>query len=242
MDENSDEPTFSDLLQCSYASVRTYNNLRDSYPDLSPLTGDLKNYQRPWIADTILRNVPAGGRLVEIGAGGCEVAEHLRKAGYDVWVVDPFDGSGGGNAHYENIVKRFPHLMIVKDVFHLTENLPMDCFHGCYSCSVVEHIPKQVLGSTVRKIHGCLLNGGVSVHSIDWTLKGIMINFSIVEAFISHHGFTVDMLRMVGEALNDVDTYFLSPLGHYGWRKFLGKVYDEYPYRKVSSLDFVARK
>lgn len=242
MGKNFDEATFSDLLQCSYANVRTYNRLRDSHPELSQPTGNLKNYQRPWVADAILRNVPVGGRVVEIGADRCDLAEFLRKAGYDVWVVDPFDGSGAGVADYESIVKRFPHLTIVKSRFHLAENLPADYFHACYSCSVIEHVPKQELGQTYKSMYGCLLNGGISIHSIDWTLKGIMVDFSIVEAYVSYHGFTVDLRRMACDALNDVDAYFLSPEGHYGWRKFLGKTYDEYPYRKVTSLDLVARK
>ena len=233
---------FSDLMRCSYANVRTYNKLRDSYPDLSTPRSDLKSYQRPWAADAILRNVPVGGRVVEIGAGRCEVAEFLRKAGYDVWVVDPFDGSSGGDADSRSILEQFSSLTIVKGLFHSIEDLPTDHFQGCYSCSVIEHIPKQVLGPTVQKVYDCLSNGGVSVHSIDWTLEGIMVDFSIVENFSSYHGFTVDMRRMACDALNDIDTYFLSPQGHYGWRKFLGKTYDEYPYRKVTSLDLVAKK
>ena len=242
MNKDFDETIFSDLLQCCYANVRTYNKLRDSYSELTPPSGDLKSYQRTWTVDAILRNVPVGGRVVEIGAGGCELAEYIRKAGYDVWIVDPFDGSAGGDADYESVVKRFPHLTIVKSTFDSSQDLPTNYFHGCYSCSVIEHIPKQVLGSTYRKMYDSLLNGGVSIHSIDWTLKGIMVDFSIVEAFVSYHGYTVDLQRMASDALNDIDTYFLSPQGHYGWRKFLGKTYEEYPYRKVTSLDLVARK
>ena len=242
MDKSFDKSTFSNLLHCSYANVRTYNKLRDLYPELSPPTGNLKNYQRPYVADAILRNVPVGGRVVEIGAGGCEVAQYLSKAGYDVWTVDPYDGSGGGDADYESLVKRFPDLTFVKSVLHLSEDLPTDYFDGCYSCSVIEHVPKSVLGSTYRAMYGCLLNGGVSVHAIDWTLKGIMVDFSIVEAFSSMCGFTVDLRQMAHDALNDVDAYFLSPEGHYGWRKFLGRTYEEYPYRKVTSLDLLSRK
>ena len=42
--------------------------------------------------------------------------------------------------------------------------------------------------------------------------------------------------------MNDIDTFFLSPQGHYEWRNFLRRSYDEYPYRKVTAFDLIAKK
>ena len=64
----------------------------------------------------------------------------------------------------------------------------------------------------------------------------------MIEALISHHGFTIDLQRMEHDAMNDIDTFFLSPQGHYEWRKFLRRSYDEYPYRKVTAFDLIAKK
>lgn len=242
MGKEQDDTAFFELVECSYANVRTYNRLRDSYPTLSPSTGDLKNYQRPWVADAVLQNIPRGAPILEIGADECGVAEFLYGEGYEVWVVDPFDGSAGGNAQYESIVERFPHIKIVRSMLHTANDLPTDYFHACYSCSVIEHVPKQTLRINVQKMQHCLADAGLSIHSIDWTLKGIMVDFSIIEHFTLHHGFTIDLQRMAHDAMNDIDTFFLSPQGHYGWRKFLRRSYDEYPYRKVTAFDLIARK
>lgn len=242
MDKEFDDTTFSELVECSYANVRTYNRLRDSYPTLSPPTGDLKNYQRPWVADAVLQNIPRGAPILEIGGGGGEVADYLSDRGYEVWAVDPYDGSAGGNAKYKSIVERFPHIKIVRDMLHTANDLPTGYFHACYSCSVIEHIPKRTLGLTTEKMYSCLVDGGTSIHSIDWTLEVHKVEFSMIEALISHHGFTIDLQRMEHDAMNDIDTFFLSPQGHYEWRKFLRRSYDEYPYRKVTAFDLIAKK
>ena len=52
----------------------------------------------------------------------------------------------------------------------------------------------------------------------------------------------VDWSEMMHTAQHDEDTFFLSPQGHYIWRKFLRKSYEEYPYRKITSFNLIATK
>ena len=63
--------------------------------------GDLKDVQRPWVLKAIVGAVPPGSRLLEIGAGEPLVAELLARLGYDVTVVDPYDGRDRGPTDLE---------------------------------------------------------------------------------------------------------------------------------------------
>ena len=89
----------------------------DSFEHVKPLAraqGDLKDVQRPWTLKAILGSVPRGGRLLEIGAGHPYVAELLARLGYEVWIVDPYDGSGNGPVEYETFRAACPQLHFVR--------------------------------------------------------------------------------------------------------------------------------
>ena len=75
-----------------YATVRDYCDSADHLPALASVNGDLKDVQRPWTLKAILGRVPSGGRLLEIGAGDPHVADMLARIGYDVTLIDPYDG------------------------------------------------------------------------------------------------------------------------------------------------------
>ena len=61
----------------------------------------MKNLQRCWMVKAVLGSVEPGGRLLEIGAGEPLVADLLARLGYEVTVVDPYDGSGDGPLEFE---------------------------------------------------------------------------------------------------------------------------------------------
>ena len=77
-------------------------------PASRPRSADMKNLQRCWMVKAILGNVPRGGRLLEIGAGEPLVAGMLSRLGYEVTVVDPYDGSGNGPREYSLLHRRLP--------------------------------------------------------------------------------------------------------------------------------------
>lgn len=227
----------------TYATVRDYNRFLDELPQITYTSGDLKNFQRPWIVDTIVRQLPHGGRLLEIGADKCELADLLQKKGYDVWVVDIFDEFGGGVARFEETKQKFPNLTIMRGYFHEIEGVPQQCFDAIYSCSVIEHTPVAALPATFEKIFASLSNGGVSIHAIDFTVEGAVLeNYVLANEVLRCCSAGISAEEIGRQALADVDTFFLSAAGHYQWRKFLKKEYDEYPYRKVTSLNIVTRK
>ena len=225
------------------ATVREYNKFLEMYHHVTHLSGDLKNFQRPWVIDSVLKQAPRGGRVLEIGADKCELAEFLQQLGYEVWVIDIFDEFGGGVAKFEEVKNRFPNIHFTRGFIHEDKTLPANYFDAIYSCSVIEHNPVSVIPATFDRIHQCLKAGGKSIHAIDFTVDGAVLkNHGFINAVLSWHGLLKTAEEIGNEALDDVDTFYLSPQGHYNWRKFLGKTYDEYPFRKVTSLNIISTK
>jgi hypothetical protein len=69
-----------------------------------------------------------------------------------------------------------------------------------------------------------------------------MQNAPLIEHFTRGHGWNQSIPALAEKARADLDTYYLSPQGHGRWRKFVGKTYDEYPYRRVTSIGMVSTK
>lgn len=233
------EDTLTNIAEVTYATVREYNEYLESLPEITYQSGDLKNYQRPWVVQQILDNFQ-GGRVLEIGADKCELADYLQKKGYEVWVIDPYSGVGGGTGKYKEIKRKFRKINVIRGVLHEDDSLPVDYFDAIYSCSVLEHIPFIDIAPTVEKVFKFLRAGGLSIHAIDFTIEGeILQNYDLMNEILRCHGIDEGAETIGKQALLDVGTYYLSPIGHYRWRKFLGKSYEEYPYRKVTSLGLV---
>jgi len=105
------------FLGASYATVRDYCESRDELPQITAIDGDLKNVQRPWAVKAILANLRPPARLLEIGGGEPIASGFLSELGYDVTLVDPYDGFGNGPVDYQGYVERFPHVKIVREYF-----------------------------------------------------------------------------------------------------------------------------
>src|SRR5207248_7654923 len=146
-----------------YGTVRDYCDSCDYLPSLSVLQHDLKDLQRPWAVKTALSLLPAGSRLLEIGAGQPLVAAFLASIGYDVTVVDPYDGTGGGPTDFDQFVHLYPSVRIIRAQFGL--DLPQvqgQAFDAIYSISVLEHIAEPGLGALFHAISARVRLGGWS--------------------------------------------------------------------------------
>ena len=80
----------------SYATVREFCDGADHLPQICHFNGDLKDAQRPWMIKAIVATIPPGGKLIEIGGGVPLVAGALAELGYQVTLVDPYEGGGNG--------------------------------------------------------------------------------------------------------------------------------------------------
>jgi len=234
-------------IGASYATVRDYCESRDELPQITPLDGDLKNVQRPWAAKTIMARVPPPARLLEIGGGEPIVAGFLAELGYEVTLIDPYDGFANGPTHYQRYLEQFPHVRIVRE--YLRPGLPglePHSFNAVFSISVLEHIPPDSLGPCFDAIAEFLAPGGVSAHCFDFILQGhgdshdyqhaqrILAEQARVTGSPSVPPFD----ELIPRLRADVETFFLSPQGHHLWRG--GRAYPEFPFRKVISLQVVA--
>ena len=124
----------------SYGTVRDFADSLDNLGGLARANSDMKDLQRCWAVKAVLGNVQPGGRLVEIGAGEPLAADTLARLGYEVTVIDPYDGSGHGPRQFEEFRASYPRLDFVRDRFPPERGLPAP-LDGVYSISVLEHIP-----------------------------------------------------------------------------------------------------
>lgn len=233
----------------SYATVRDFCESVDALPQIAPLDGDLKNVQRPWTAKAILANVPPPARLLEIGGGEPIVSEFLSELGYDVTLVDPYDGFGNGPTDYERYVEQFPQVKIVREYFRPgLPGVPPQSFDAIFSISVLEHIPADSLPACFDAIAEFLVPGGASIHCFDFIAQGNgeTHDFQHAQRILAEqkrvaHADDDPPFEVLLSRLNaDVETFFLSPQGHHQWRG--GQPYPQFPFRKVVSLQSVAHR
>lgn len=233
----------------SYATVADYCESLDELRLITPVDGDLKNVQRPWTVKAILANVPPPARILEIGGGEPIVCGFLQELGYEVTLVDPYEGSNNGPTAFERYVAQFPNVNIVREYFRSgLPGLRRESFDAIFSVSVLEHMPPASLSLCFDAIAEFLAPGGASIHCFDFVLQGR----GSARHLVSAQNILAEQTRITGgqqttsfdellQAISsDVETFFLSPQGHHHWRG--GRSYSEFPFRKVVSLQTIARR
>lgn len=228
----------------SYATVRDYV---DSFQHMHALTnaqGDLKDVQRPWILKAVLAKVPRGGRVLEIGGGQPYVADMLARLGYEVWLVDPYDGSGNGPLEFEQFSRESPKVKFVRALFDdRVEQLKPESLDAVYSISVLEHVDYVGLQSVFRGMQKYLKPGGVSIHAVDHVYKGngARQHFDKLRFMLGGFGLSSLKLDDVFEAMDqDTETYYLSAESHNRWRG--GTPYEQFPMRVCISVQMFSTK
>ena len=233
--------------ETSYATVRDYCESLDHLPQITGVDGDLKNVQRPWAVKALLRAVPPPARLLEIGGGEPVVSGFLSELGYDVTLVDPYDGFGNGPTDYEKYVELFPNVKIVRAYFGPRQPaFPPASFEAIFSISVLEHFSPEAAANCFQAIEESLVPGGGSIHCFDFILQGLAQESDLTRArnILNHQAqlekrpAATDLANLCEKLKGDVETFFLSPQGHHSWRR--GLPYDEFPFRKVVSLQTIA--
>jgi SAM-dependent methyltransferase len=234
----------------SYGTVRDYCDSCDNLPWLSSVQNDLKDLQRPWTVKAALGLIPLGSRLLEIGAGQPLVAAYLTQLGYELTVVDPYDGSAGGPSEFELFSEAYPKVRIIRARFQCgLPELAGETFDGIYSISVLEHVPEPTLGSTFEAIAAHLRPHGQSFHSVDCVIQGEATDYHAEQCFrifnyqrkLAGRTFVPreDLNQLLVTAESDVETCYLSAAGHNLWRG--GKKCRTFPFRKVISVQFATR-
>jgi len=232
----------------SYATVRDYCESLDELPQIAATDGDLKNVQRPWAVKTILSHVPPPARLLEIGGGEPIASGFLSELGYDVTLIDPYEGFGNGPTDYERYRELFPHVKIVREYFRSGMSaLAPESFDAIFSISVLEHLSSS-LSDCFEAMAEFLAPAGVSIHCFDFILQGHgdthdaqnAQRILTEQARLAGTSSASSLPQLLEELKGDVETFFLSPQGHHQWRG--GRAYAEFPFRKVVSLQTVERR
>ncbi len=232
----------------SYGTVRDYCDSCDHLTLLSSAQNDLKDLQRPWTIKAALGLLSPGATLLEIGAGQPLVAATLAELGYNVTVIDPYDGSGGGPTNFDEYVRSYPKLRIIRDQFRIAlPQLVDQTFDGIYSVSVLEHIPEPSLGELFQAISHHLRGNGWSFHSVDCVIEGAQALYHCQQCQriagyqnkLARISARQQLDELIQQAHADLETCYLSAAGHNLWRGRLS--YDEFPFRKVISVQFAAQ-
>jgi hypothetical protein len=230
-----------EVAPLSYGTVRDLADSRDHFSGLARASEDMKDLQRCWLVKAVLGSVEPGSRLVEIGAGEPLAADLLSRLGYEVTIVDPYDGSGQGPVEYERFRNAYPGLSFVRERFPPAQALPgpIDCV---YSISVLEHLPVDAVGAVVDSALGLLAHGGCTIHAIDHVLAGWGADAHLerLEEIVRHAGLeTSDLDDVLRRLLDDPETYFVSAEAHERWRGALP--YHDYPMRRIASIGVLIR-
>jgi SAM-dependent methyltransferase len=232
----------------SYATVRDYCESLDHLPQITGIDGDLKNVQRPWAVKAVLAQIPPPARVLEFGGGEPIVSGFLAELGYDLTLVDPYDGSGKGPIDYESFSNRFPHVKLVRGYFRsgLPDLVPQS-MDVILSVSVLEHLWADSLTACFEAIKEFLKPGGASVHCFDFIAQGNGDRHDFAQAqeilaqqsHLSGHAEPEPFAQFVARMQSDLETFYLPPIGHHQWRG--GMPYADFPFRKVASVQTIAR-
>lgn len=225
----------------SYATVRDYCDSFDHLRALATMSGDLKDVQRPWALKAVLG--AAGGRrgrVLEIGAGQPVVADLLQRLGHEVWVADPYDGTGNGPTEYRRFRSLYPALHLVPERFCPTTTLPAAEYFDCiYSISVLEHVPRTGLAEVMAGLRHFLRPDGITIHAVDHVLRGNGADGHLAGLRALCPGWGVsgpELDDLLGRLTGDTETYYLSAEGHNRWRGTTP--YDEFPMRVCVSVQY----
>jgi uncharacterized UPF0146 family protein len=226
------------LPPISYGTVRDFADSGDHIGGLAGASFDMKDLQRCWMIKAVLGNVPVGGKLLEIGAGEPLVAGALSRMGYDVTVVDAYDGSGNGPREFETFRTAYKDLTFIRE--HFPPQAPLaDAYDAIYSISVLEHVPLDAIDSVMERSRELLAKqGGVSIHAVDHVLAGwgAEEHLEKLRRIATGMGLTDAQLDATLAALeDDPETYFVSAESHNRWRGALP--YEQYKMRRIVSVN-----
>jgi ubiquinone/menaquinone biosynthesis C-methylase UbiE len=136
--------------------------------DPDPAICDLKVYQDYLTYCFILRNIPKGARILEVGGGDSRVLKYFSKD-YECWNADKCEGLGNGPIKFTS-----PHYRIVYDyVGSFNPELPDHHFDFVFSISALEHSPEDqaIRVNVLKDMNRVLKPGCPSFHCFDSILR-----------------------------------------------------------------------
>jgi SAM-dependent methyltransferase len=130
---------------------------------------DQYGWEYPWAYQTIMKYAEPGNRLLDVGAGTCQIGDKIHTDGpnLEVHVID-------SKQAFETIGVFRPHLIYHEGLLGLTHDLQPETFDIIYSVSVLEHIHEaggdDGLMNALLDMKRLLKPGGLMIHAVDIVL------------------------------------------------------------------------
>lgn len=231
-----------------YALLRKYE---EEFPEAAApleIRGMLKDFQNLFVLDHLLKRLPKGGRLLEIGGGSCLMMRSLIRArprNYDCWNLDPLDGTGNGPrsaAHVregETPMRALGGITIVEERIGAFSKALEDASFDCvFSISVMEHIPIRDWPKCFDDMHRLLKPGGFSCHAVDLhpldqqTAQDRLIMLRLAQDRLFRPA-DPDLIPSIEDIRTDPETLSVSPFEYARWLRYMNE--PDGPYRRVAS-------
>jgi glycosyltransferase involved in cell wall biosynthesis len=230
-------------LPLTFATIRDLGDSLDYLHPIATASADLIDSQRPWVLKAILSVVPPGSRILEIGGGEPFIADILDRLGYELWSVDPFDGTGRSPLDYERFRTEYPGVRFVRGLFgEQVLPAPPGGFDCIYSTRLLEHLPGKSLQDVFAGMKKYLRPGGWSLHAFDHVHKGSGAHehYKKLKSIVRCAGFEeIELTQLIGRMDADPETHYFLPENHNRWGGSLS--YDEIRTPVCVSIQMISR-
>jgi glycosyltransferase involved in cell wall biosynthesis len=223
----------------SYGTVEDYVDSLEALSDLATINRDLKDVQRTWVLKAILGCIPSRSKLLEIGGGDPWVADRLARLGYELCIVDPYDGRDNGPNNFHDLQRSFPHIRFIRSLFPPKEIDILGKNDCIYSISVLEHVDDDALRAVFDGIRTYSTDNAMTIHAVDHVFLGLgqEDHYRKIVLIARELGLEqIDIDALLVQLNRDPDAYFLSADAHNMWRG--GTPYKLFPMRRCPSIQF----
>jgi hypothetical protein len=225
----------------SYATVADYAESIDAMPHLMAASAPPLGPQRGWAIKALVATVPEGASILELAGSSPIASGVLARLGYDVTVLDPFDGTASEPHTFTAVTRNYSVLEFVRDQLPPTAPLPRK-YAAVYSLGLLDRLEPDRAARVVEAGLGALDAGGVSLHCFAHVIAGWSADVSDARltSVLGATGTDAEQARAAIEPMgSDPETYLVSAEAHNSWR---GSVpYDSYRMRRIGSLNLLTR-
>jgi hypothetical protein len=225
----------------SYATVADYAESIDAMPHLMAASAPPLGPQRGWAIKALVATVPEGSAILELAGSSPLASGVLVRLGYEVTVLDPFDGTASEPHTFTAITRNYSVLEFIRDQLPPTAPLPRK-YAAVFSLGLLDRLEPDRAAGVVGAGLGALEPGGVSLHSFAHVLAGWSADMaqarlaSVLQAAGTDAAQATAALEPMA---SDPDAYLVSAEAHNSWR---GSVpYESYRMRRIGSLNLLAR-
>ncbi len=225
----------------SYAKVADLAESADAMPQLVAASPPPLGLQRGWALKALLGSVPQGSAILELAGAGPLAAGVLQRLGYEVTILDPFDGTASEPHTFTAVTRDYSAIAFIRDRFPTTTPLPRR-YAAVYSTGLLDRLEPDRVAASIEAAAGALEPNGVLVHSFShviagWGADDAAQRLSRLAAAAGVDQGAVD--AALAPMADDPETYLVSAEAHDSWR---GAVpYESYPMRRIGSLNLLVR-